>query len=78
MALISRYKEVLFHVSRRKAMLHALGRTLVTVSIGVFFWRELEQYSGLMLIVGVILMLPVLGVVLKERGLRKRKKGKKR
>lgn len=78
MSFLRKYVSTLQHVSPRKATLHLLGRFLVTLSIGVFFARQLEMYAGLMLIAGMLLMLPVLAVVLKERGKKRMRAGKKR
>ena len=77
MGFAQRYNAVLQHMSSRKVTLHLIGRELVAVSIGVFLASYLVPYSGLMLIVGILIMLPVLSEVLKERGIR-RNRAKKR
>ena len=77
MTLVQRYNTELQHVSSKKLFNHLFGRFLVEVAIGVFFWRQLEHYAGVMLIAGILLMLPVLSHVLQERG-QKRNRDKKR
>ena len=78
MGFAQRYNEVLQNMSSRKVTLHLLGRELVAITVGVFFAAQLSAYSGLMLIVGILIMLPVLSEVLKERGKRRLRMRKKR
>ncbi|MEK6822636.1 MAG: hypothetical protein AABY13_02310 [Nanoarchaeota archaeon] len=74
MSFAQRYNTELQHVSSRKLTLHLVGRVLVAIAVGVFFARPLEQYAGLMLIGGILIMLPVLAHVLQERGLKRNKR----
>jgi len=66
---------VLRHESGKKVTLHLVGQAMVVLAAGVFYARELEQYGGLLLIVGIILMLPALSHALKTR---QRKGGRKK
>ena len=74
MSFVQRYNTELQHVSSKKLTLHLVGRVLVAVAVGVFFAAALEQYAGLMLIGGVLIMLPVLAHVLQERGMKRNKR----
>lgn len=71
--LLDRYAAELQHVTHRHALLHVLGQLLLAVAIGVFFSMELYSYSGLMLILGILFMLPLWAQALKENG-KKRKR----
>jgi hypothetical protein len=80
MTFIQKYIAVLQRVSSKKASLHLIGLISVAIGVGSYFANELGQYAGLLLLGGVLFMLPVLGVVLQERGDKRRKtrKGKRR
>ena len=78
MSFVQDYNAALQRLSQRKVTLHLIGRVAVAISVGVFFAADLEQYAGLLLIGGIILMLPVLGEVLKEKGAKQRRSKKRR
>lgn len=75
MNFLEHYTAVLRHETSKKITLHLIGQAMVLMTVGVFYAQDLEQYSGLLLIGGILLMLPALSHALKTRP---RKGGRKK